>query len=85
MVEVMTKRKFTVLDHELVPEHIVLPPKDANRLLKTLGLNKSQLPWILASDPAAVAIGAKPGDVILILRKSRTAGKSIALRLVVPG
>ena len=80
----MTK-KFNIFEHELVPEHIILPRKDAIRLLKELGIEAYQLPKILSSDPAVVAIGAKPGDIILIKRKSPTAKESMYLRLVMPG
>ena len=45
----------------------------------------SEIPWIFASDPMAKALGAKPGDVIMIIRKSKTSGKSVAFRFVMPG
>ena len=54
-------------------------------MLKELGVKPWQLPWIRASDPAAKALGAKPGDIIKIIRKSKLAGYSIAYRYVVPG
>ncbi|RLE82276.1 MAG: DNA-directed RNA polymerase subunit H [Thermoprotei archaeon] len=78
-------RKFNVLDHEYVPKHIKLTKEEAKRILRDLNIRISELPWILSSDPAAKAVGAKPGDVILIVRKSPTAGEAIALRLVIPG
>ncbi|OYT61526.1 MAG: DNA-directed RNA polymerase subunit H [Thermofilum sp. ex4484_15] len=77
--------KFNIFKHELVPKHILLSKDEARKLLRKLGLTPYQLPWILASDPAARALGAKPGDVVLIVRKSPTAGRSLALRLVIPG
>lgn len=78
-------KKIDVLKHELVPEHVLLSRKEAAALLKRLGISANQLPWILASDPAARAVGAKPGDVVMIIRKSPTAGKTITFRLVMPG
>jgi len=78
-------RKINVLEHELVPKHILLTREEAKKLLKLMGLRKSELPWIYATDPAAKALGAKPGDVIMVIRKSPTAGEAVALRLVVPG
>jgi len=78
-------KKFNVLNHEIVPLHIKLSKEEARKILGELGLRPSDLPWILASDPAVKAIGAKPGDIVLVVRKSPTAGKSIALRLVIPG
>ena len=78
-------KKINVLKHELVPQHILLSKEEAKEILKRMGLKKRELPWILASDPVARALNAKPGDVIMIIRKSPTAGKSIAFRYVMPG
>ncbi|MEZ0346496.1 MAG: DNA-directed RNA polymerase subunit H [Infirmifilum sp.] len=78
-------RKFNVLEHELVPQHVVLSRDEATRLLKLVGLKKTELPWLFSTDPVAKALHAKPGDVIMVIRKSPTAGESVAFRLVVPG
>uniref|UniRef100_A0A7C2FXX9 DNA-directed RNA polymerase subunit Rpo5 n=1 Tax=Thermosphaera aggregans TaxID=54254 RepID=A0A7C2FXX9_9CREN len=77
------KKKIDILEHELVPKHEVLDPKEAAEVLKNLGLHPWQLPWISIDDPVVKAIGAKPGDIIRIYRKSPTAGTSIAYRYVV--
>jgi DNA-directed RNA polymerase subunit H len=74
-----------ILEHELVPQHILLSEEEAKRILKRMGISKMQLPWMLASDPVAKALGAKPGDVVMILRKSPTAGVAVAFRYVVRG
>jgi len=78
-------KKFSVLKHVLVPEHILLSREEARRILKKMGIKPSQLPWMLASDPVAVELGAKPGDIVMIIRDSPTAGKAIAFRLVIAG
>ncbi|RLF15635.1 MAG: DNA-directed RNA polymerase subunit H [Thermoprotei archaeon] len=78
-------KKFNIFDHVLVPKHILLTKEEAKKVLKELGVQPWQLPWIRASDPAAKALGAKPGDIIKIIRKSKLAGYSIAYRYVVPG
>lgn len=81
----MSTRKVNILEHELVPQHILLSREDAAKLLKRMGISRRQLPWLLASDPAAKAIGAKPGDVVMIVRKSPTSGVSVSFRVVVRG
>ncbi len=75
--------KFRLQDHILVPEHILLSDEEAEEVLKTLGIRKEQLPKIRADDPVAKEIGAKPGQIVKIIRESPTAGKSIAYRLVI--
>ncbi len=75
--------KFRLQDHILVPEHILLSEEEAEEVLKTLGIKKEMLPKIRADDPVAKEIGAKPGQIVKIIRKSPTAGKSIAYRLVI--
>ena len=42
-----------------------------------------QIPQIKSTDPAVKAIGAKPGDILRIIRKSKTAGRHISYRYVV--
>ena len=78
------KKKFTILDHELVPRHILLTKEERKQLLEQLKIQPEQLPWIRASDPVAKLIGAKPGDIVKIIRKSPTASEVIAYRFVVP-
>ncbi len=75
--------RFKLHDHILVPEHILLSDEEAEEVLKTLGVSKEQLPKIRADDPVAKEIGAKPGQIVKIIRESPTAGRSIAYRLVI--
>jgi len=79
------KVSHKILEHELVPKHELLSKEEVVRVLKELGVRPEQLPWIRASDPVARLLGAKPGDVVRIIRKSPTAGVSIAYRFVVVG
>lgn len=74
------------LNHVMGPrEVVVLTREEARELLRRLHLKPWYLPWIRASDPLVKAVGAKPGDVIKIVRKSPVAGESTIYRLVVPG
>lgn len=78
----MTK-KFNVLEHELVPDHILLTEEETQEVLTRYKITKGQLPKIKTSDVVVKQINAKPGDVIKIIRKSLTAGKAVAYRLVI--
>jgi DNA-directed RNA polymerase subunit H len=75
--------KFAIKDHELVPEHALLPPEEGEEVLRKYGVEASQLPKIHVDDPAAKEIGAKVGDIIKIIRMSPTARQSIFYRLVI--
>ncbi|MEM3507065.1 MAG: DNA-directed RNA polymerase subunit H [Candidatus Bathyarchaeia archaeon] len=77
------KSSFNIFDHVLVPKHIVLSKEEAEAVLKKYHVKPYQLPYIKASDPAAKAIGAKPGDIVKIIRKSSTAGEVVVYRYVV--
>lgn len=74
-----------VLEHEYMPKAEIVPKEEAKEILKQLNAKVFQLPWIRASDPLARALGAKPGNVIRIIRKSDTAGEFVTYRFVVPG
>ncbi|NPA86172.1 MAG: DNA-directed RNA polymerase subunit H [bacterium] len=79
----MTKiKRFSVLEHELVPKHVVLPREEAEQLLRQLGVSKAKLPKISRDDPVVKELGAKPGDIIKIIRKNPFGGTSIYYRVV---
>jgi len=74
---------FDIFEHYLVPKHEILTPEEREKVLAQYRVKPYQLPQIKASDPAAKAIGAKPGDILRIIRRSPTAGEHIAYRYVV--
>ncbi len=76
---------FNIFKHKLVPEHEILSPEGAKELLEKYLVKPYQLPVIKASDIIAIAIGAKPGDVLKITRDSVTSGKYISYRYVTLG
>ncbi len=78
-----TEPSYDVFQHELVPKHSLLKPEEARQVLERYHIRPFQLPYIKASDPAARAVGAKPGDIIRVVRKSSTAGESDFYRYVV--
>jgi len=76
---------FNIFSHVLVPRHEVLASEEREKLLNEYRVQPYQLPRIRATDPGAKAIGAKPGDIVRIIRDSPTAGKYISYRYVVEG
>ncbi|UCC59130.1 MAG: DNA-directed RNA polymerase subunit H [Candidatus Bathyarchaeum sp.] len=74
---------FNVFDHDFVSKHEILTPEERKMILEKYKVQPYQLPRIKASDPAIIAVGANPGDVVRVIRKSATAGKYVAYRYVV--
>jgi len=76
------EKEYNILEHEMVPEHVILGDEEKKELLNRLKISSSNLPKIMANDPAVKAIGAKEGDVLRIERESPTAGTSTYYRVV---
>ncbi len=74
---------FDIFEHALVPLHEILSEKEKNQLLTNFKVQPYQMPQIKSGDPAVKAIGAQPGDVLKITRKSSTAGEHVTYRYVV--
>ena len=75
--------KIRLQDHVLVPKHELLSEEEAEELLKALGVKKEDLPKIKANDPIVKEIGAKPGDIVRIIREDKVFGTSVYYRLVI--
>lgn len=86
-LEAYTYDKFMIV----VPQHVAVPPHsiasraEIDKWCDEFGTAREDLPKILASDPPVVWLGAKPGDVIKIYRRSESAGHAVAMRQVING
>ena len=87
------KKSFNILEHILVPEHILLSEEEAAQVLADKKLSKDQLPEIGKNDAAIRALERtktvghpiEPGSIIKVVRKSETAEEFVAYRVVVVG
>lgn len=84
--------EFKVEEHILVPQHEILKDDEVEKILAKYNIKKEQLPKILVSDPCAMVLGAKPGQVLKITRRRLReetsfspciAGVSITYRVVI--
>jgi len=75
-------KKIDIIQHILVPAHSILSDSEAKEILEKFNISTIQLPTIKESDPVAKALGAKPGNVVKIERKTQT-GKTNYYRFVV--
>jgi len=71
-----------VSQHELVPDHLILEDAEIDSVLDEYGLSRTDLPKIKRNDPA-LPDDAVPGDVLKIVRDSRTTDTAISYRLVI--
>lgn len=77
-----------MLEHQLVPEHRLVPEDQAEAVLQSLRITKDQLPKIHRSDPVIQVLERiegpiEEGRIIKVTRVSGTAGVSEAYRLVI--
>jgi DNA-directed RNA polymerase subunit H len=73
-----------VSQHNLVPEHTVLDdPERVEEVLEEYNVEKTNLPKIKRTDPALRDTDAEAGDVVKIVRDSRTTDQAVVYRLVV--
>ncbi|MWV65858.1 DNA-directed RNA polymerase subunit H [Halorubrum sp. JWXQ-INN 858] len=71
-----------VSQHELVPDHTLLDDEEVEEVLAEYNVKKTNLPKIKRTDPAAPD-AAEVGDVVKIVRNSRTTDQAVVFRLVV--
>ena len=83
MTKEIEKQQFDIMNHELVPLHVILSDDEKKELFKKYNITPDQLPKILDNDPVPISIEAKPGQIVKIIRKSHTAKEAVAYRLVV--
>ena len=78
----MKKSSISYNDHILVPKHEKISDKQKSELLDKYKCDITSIPEIKSDDPALLGLGTKPGDIIKILRSSRTEGVSTFYRRV---
>ncbi|MFX1487928.1 MAG: DNA-directed RNA polymerase subunit H [Promethearchaeota archaeon] len=71
------KKKIDVLLHKFVPQHLLLTKEESQNLLEKFKIEITDLPQMFEKDPVAIAIGAKEGDIVRIVRESHTTVRSI--------
>ncbi len=84
----MRKKKsdseIDILPHKLMPELKILNKKEAELFYKEYNTSQDLIPKMFSTDPAAVAIKAKIGDLIQIKRKDYT-GNYTYYRIIIEG
>ncbi len=81
----MKELQFNITKHVMVPKHeLINNESDIADIVTRFNIkSKSQLPFILKTDPVARYMNAKPGNVVKIIRFSPTSGEYILYRCCV--
>ena len=74
---------FDIFEHALVPLHEILSKEERDEVAEKYHAEPYQFPWVKASDPISIIIGANAGDVVRVIQKSETAGRYESYRYVV--
>jgi DNA-directed RNA polymerase subunit H (RpoH/RPB5) len=73
VVHSLDRLQFNILEHQYVPEHVVLTEAEQDEVLKKYNITDTkQMPSISRYDPVALAIGLRPGQICRITRSSKT-------------
>jgi len=84
VIENIKRLQYNILNHELVPQHTVLPESQVIEIMKKYNItDKIQFPDISRFDPVARVIGLRPGQVCNIIRPSKTSIQSNYYRICV--
>ena len=83
-VFLLSNLQFNILEHYLIPKHIVLEEQEVSEIKKKFNItNNSELPTISRFDPMAKSIGLKPQQICKIIRPSKTTINSIYYRICI--
>lgn len=70
-------------EHQSIPKHIIMTPSEVDELLAVMHTTKSRLPKFSMNDAMNAWIGARPGNVIKIMRTSETTAVATGYRFVI--
>jgi DNA-directed RNA polymerase subunit H len=85
--------EVNVLEHDLVPEHHLVPLDEEEKILGALNVGKDQLPKIRLNDPCIKVLEEFHGDdeeiregrLVKIVRLHSVAGLSVSYRVIIGG
>src|SRR3990167_6415138 len=67
--------QFSLMGHQLVPKHELLPPDEVEEVLTKYRCTEQQLPVYCSDDPVVEYMGLTPGQVVRIIRKNGRIGE----------
>lgn len=77
--------KINIVDHVLVPKHIVLLEEEGIKTMNEYNSKKKDMPFLQSFDPIVRYYAMKPDNVCKIIRPSIMTAETVFYRLVVKG
>ena len=74
---------INIVDHILVPKHIVLNAEESKSVMESYCARKRDMNLIKSNDPVAKYYNMKPGEIVKIIRPSIMTCETFAYRLVI--
>jgi DNA-directed RNA polymerase subunit H (RpoH/RPB5) len=74
---------INIVDHVLVPKHIVLSKEETDAVLEAYRAKKRDMMLIKTTDAVAKYYNMKPGEIVKIIRPSVMTVEAPAYRLVI--
>ena len=75
--------QFNIIDHDLVPKHIVLNEEDTKKVMESYRAKKRDMILIRTNDPIAKYYKMKGGNIVKIIRDSTMTCDSVSYRYVI--
>jgi DNA-directed RNA polymerases I, II, and III subunit RPABC1 len=69
---ILTETLFNVMEHRLVPKHVICSKSEKKRVLSAYAVKGDALPHIRSTDPVVRHLGAIRGQLLKITRESDT-------------
>lgn len=69
----ISRLQYNILNHNLVPKHIILSEEEANLFKKKYNINNdSQIADLSYFSPISLILGIRPNNIVRIIRNSKT-------------
>ena len=73
-------KKFDVTNHILIPKHAKVSEREKKDIFSKYNITFKELPKISVNDPAIKHLKLSSGDIVKIVRESKTAGEAVYYR-----
>ena len=73
-------KTIKTLNHSLIPKQAKVSEREKKEIFEKYKISFKELPKIKSDDPAIAHLKLLKGDIVKVIRESRTAGESVFYR-----